>query len=504
MPHSSVGIRSTFASLIHKKNKAHAVMKLTIPHPQLIKQHLDQYVIEQDMAKVTLAVAVRNHYLRLAKRKSKAQTKIDEFNKFNTMIIGPTGCGKTFLIRTLARLLEVPFVSVDATKLTERGYYGDDVETILYRLWAQADFDLDRAQIGIVYIDEIDKIAAVPDHGRDVSGEGVQQGLLTMLGATNLRVPRSRNSDNDETIDFDTSNVMFIGGGAFSGLEQIIANRLDGKTKVGFTADVSSGDASGKGNSALLSNVTPKDLENYGLIPEFVGRFPVITTVHPLSASALRRVLTEPRNSLIEQSKLLLQDEVNLEYSEEALTAMSEEAALSTTGARALETIVSEVTMPISFELPKAVLVTADMVRDRKQRLEQVASLKTTVTHQNGLTDRQQKFWAQFKPAPQIVIDSAMSADEMWYRGDDVEYMRLLKLDHDGSRFYIIRREFDRNCRGCSHNVVLYWDWFVPYRKGQDPVKSIGKLPLKWDCSDCGEKNIEYYKDTYSEWKKGD
>jgi ATP-dependent Clp protease ATP-binding subunit ClpX len=349
-------------------------MKLQIPHPQSIKQHLDEYVIDQDMAKVSLSVAVRNHYARLRKTsESGSNNQIDDFSKFNVMLIGPTGCGKTLLIKTIARIMNVPFVVVDATKLTERGYVGDDVESVLYRLWVAAGQNLNRAQTGIVYIDEIDKIARKSEHGRDVSGEGVQQGLLTLLGASKIRFCDEGYVDG-EVVEFDTSNILFIGAGAFSGLDRIVANRLRGQTTIGFRAGEPIIDACA-GNE-LLSLVNDRDLEDFGLIPEFVGRFPVITAVRPLDAKALRRVLTEPRNSLIEQSKALLQDDVNLQYSEEALTAIAAEAAEATTGARALEKIVSEVIMPITFQLPKKVRVTAQMVVDRRQRLAQAASLR--------------------------------------------------------------------------------------------------------------------------------
>ncbi|MGB4331266.1 MAG: ATP-dependent Clp protease ATP-binding subunit ClpX [Dethiobacteria bacterium] len=320
--------------------------------PQEIKQSLDQYVIGQEEAKRVLSVAVYNHY----KRINAAQKLEDvELQKSNIVLIGPTGTGKTLLAQTLARILNVPFAIADATSLTEAGYVGEDVENILLKLIQAADYDIEKAEKGIVYIDEIDKIARKTDNPsitRDVSGEGVQQALLKILEGTVASVPPQggRKHPHQEFMQIDTTDILFICGGAFDGLEKIIQSRVS-KKGIGFGADVQSIDQENIGS--ILRQILPQDLLKYGLIPEFVGRIPVIATLDSLDKEALIRILTEPRNALVKQyQKMFELDGVCLEFKEGSLQVVADEAIKRNTGARGLRAIMEEVLLDVMFELP--------------------------------------------------------------------------------------------------------------------------------------------------------
>lgn len=352
-----------------------------LPKPREIKQYLDKYVIGQDEAKKVLSVAVYNHYKRLyLARENSSDTEVDEeveLQKSNILLLGPTGCGKTLLAQTLAKILNVPFAIADATNLTEAGYVGDDVESIILRLLQAADMDVAKAQWGIIYIDEIDKIARKsenPSLTRDVSGEGVQQTLLKIIEGTIANVPPQggRKHPYEECTQIDTSNILFICGGAFVGLEKVVEQRI-GKKTIGFNQprEIQSPEKRKVNN---LKHIEPDDLVKFGLIPEFIGRVPLVAAVEPLDEEALMAVLTQPRNALVKQyQKLLAMDNVQLEFKSDAIRAIAQEAQRRQTGARALRGIVEEIMLELMYELPsrqdtESCLITKEMIDKRFRR----------------------------------------------------------------------------------------------------------------------------------------
>ena len=321
-----------------------------IPAPHKIKEKLDEYVIGQEQAKKTISVAVYNHYKRVAR-----QTQLEdiEIEKSNMLMIGPTGCGKTYLVKTLAKLLDVPLAIADATSLTEAGYIGDDIESVVSKLLAAADNDVDRAEVGIIFIDEIDKLARKRNTTtRDINGEAVQQGLLKVLEGSEVEVPVGANSKNAMVplTTINTKNILFICGGAFPDLDEVIKQRLNTETSIGFKADLKDK----YDNPDVLAKVTVEDIRNFGMIPEFIGRLPIIFTLQELTRDMMVQVLKEPKNAILKQyQKLLELDEVKLEFDEGAMEAVAEKALEKKTGARALRAVLEEYMLDIMYEIPK-------------------------------------------------------------------------------------------------------------------------------------------------------
>jgi ATP-dependent Clp protease ATP-binding subunit ClpX len=500
---------------------------LKVPTPREIIACLDRHVISQDDAKETIAIAVSNHFARQGKEHHTPEgTKVDKFSQPNILVIGHTGSGKTLCFESLGEddTLGVPFAIIDTSKCTESGYVGDKVENALITLWIRANYDLERAQMGIIYFDEFDKIAKPAGNtGLDVSREGVQRGLLSLFGGTKIRLSVKGMGGPDpkvEYIDFDTSKVQFACGGAFPGLERIIEKRVLGDSTIGFGGNVVSREENeGKAYEYLLQ-VEDEDLINYGLIPELVGRLPYRTAVMKLTAEELYRILVEPRNCLVDQYKALFRKKnILLKFTDDALMAIAEDAAKTKTGARALQRILEAVLRATELLSPREKEITRDDVENRRQKkiearallrkLKAAAKTEDAPKADAGEPSIITVFLDASKQQKEMVCLNLAVPSAMWevYRdGTENDHLRLMQTQ-DNRLFYVIRREFwGSHNQGCGHKTEgLACEWIVPHHQGVHPVELIGRhVPVRWVCGGCRQTIKECKLDLgEARWKDG-
>lgn len=477
-------------------------MSTVLPTPRSVAAGLRLHVIGQRDAQVVLSVAIVNHLRRLTYRAG--ADGVQEFNKENVLIVGPTGCGKTHLVRTLARMVDLPVTMGDATKITQAGYVGGDVEDLLIDLWNKSGQNLERAQRGIVFLDEVDKIRA-QNTEPDVNGQGVQRALLTLFNGTivKLKTPKGE-------VKFDTKDVLFICAGAFVGLDQIIEKRTRGESRMGFVANVIARETDKIKLLRLMQQVNSDDLVDFGFIPEFVGRLPVRTAVMPLTEDELFRVLTEPVDSLVKQQRELLASEAEIVFSDDALRTIAHEAYSFGTGARALQQIVQEVMLPISFApVAKRIVVSADMVRDRKELLTRLTADEDFTGDAEPCRISWDAINEQINPPQNEVSQSLVVTAQLveaHRNTSEFGYIRWLRHVETGQGLYHIHREnIYGTCGTCGHKTQgLVWDRFVVCPEDIDPISRITDehKQITWKCEGCGKSIDSTFTPSESEWRK--
>lgn len=493
-----------------------------IPSPSEIKAHLDQYVIGQEQAKVDLATAAHMHYLTLTcDGLTPEGVPVDRYNQNNLMMIGPSGSGKTHMLQTLARILQVPFLTVKMPSFSQVGYVGDNINGILTELVTKANFDLDLAQRAIVHLDEFDKIAmkSNPGAGLDVAGEGVQKGLLPLLEGSKIRIDIKKSSSpvaKEESVEFDTSGLFFVATGAFSGLERIIEKRVNGQSSAGFTGRIVCREENQKEAYKFFLKVTDKDLIDFGLMIELIGRLPVRTGLLPLTLDQLFAILKEPKNCLVDQYRARLKNRVNLNFTDEALKAIAREAYESETGARALTSVMFDTMQATTYLQPPSKVIKVDDVAKRDERYAKAIAGKAGAKRKSKGGKATVKGAAA---APVLRVgappaDRAVAAVELalplptWEvlrRGRDGAHLRLMR-NADRQSFWIIHQALSSTCEHCRRSMEMHVDLFASYKPGVNPYADLGRVPMEWVCQKCDGVTEGFYDMTEADchWKPED